>query len=148
LLCAVSVLVVGVSASPAFAQPQGKTLVAVVRGNVLFIDCVSGNFLSISKDKYVEQTGREPTPGLQSTTALPPQVLEALTSQTNPKPSDRPIREDAPDVCADYTVVTSLIDRARRETNVTGPGFTTSPANPPVSTPGTELLVCASPPCF
>lgn len=120
---------------------------AVVRGTVLFIDCVTGNFFSVGKDKYVAQTGKEPSPGLQPTDSLPPEVLAALTSPANPETAtQRALQEAPPDVCADYTLVSSLLDRVSRERNVTGTNFTTAPSNPPVFTPGTELT-CASQPC-
>lgn len=97
-----------VSYDPATAT----TLVAVVRGTVLFIDCLTGNFVNIGLNNYVSQTGSQPITGVVPTSSLPTAVQDALTSASNPNTQNqRAITGSPPDVCADFAFVQSLLGR-------------------------------------
>jgi len=124
------------------------TLVAVVQGRVIFIDCLTGNFLNISANNYMTQTGTQPLSGLVPTASLPAGVQAALTSPANDvTKGQRAIAGSAPDVCADFPRVVGLLSTVGLLTQ--GPPPTTNvdtiPATlPAIFTPGRDQQVCAS----
>lgn len=121
------------------------TLVAVVRGQVIFIDCLTGNFLNIGVNNYMTQTGTEPLSGVIPTASLPAAVQAALTSPTNATTTGhRAIQSSPPDVCADFPRVVNLLSRVALLTQGPPPE---EPATTPTVTPGRDQQVCASGVC-
>ena len=128
-------------------DPTTKTtLVAVTRGRVIFIDCLTGNFLNISVNNYMTQTGTQPLSGVVPTSSLPAAVQAALTSPVNPATQgQRAIQGSPPDVCADFTRVVNLLSTVGLLTQ--GPPVIVTEATPTAFTPGPDQQACASGPC-
>jgi hypothetical protein len=122
------------------------TLVATVQGRVIFIDCITGNFLNISANNYMRQTGTQPLTGVVPTSTLPAEIQAALTSPANAATAGhRAIQGSPPDVCADFPRVVGLLSTVGLLTQA--PPQETTETIPATFTPGRDRLPCVSLPC-
>lgn len=132
----------GSTAIVGYVPTTATTLVAVVQGRYIFIDCLTGNFLNISANNYMTQTGTEPLTGVVPTASLPADVQAALTASTNSvTKGHRAIAGSAPDVCADFSRVAGLLSTVGLLTQ--RPPTDVEPI-PATFTPGRDQQVCAS----
>jgi hypothetical protein len=122
------------------------TLVAVVQGRIIFIDCLTGNFLNIGANNYMTQTGTQPLTGVVPTSTLPADIQAALTASTNSvTKGQRAIASSPPDVCADFPRVVGLLSTVGLLTQV--PQTTNTDPIPTTFTPGRDIQACASGVC-
>ena len=126
-----------------------QTLVAVVRGQVAFIDCISGNFRNISVNQYVTMTGGQPISGVVPTTSLPEAVQNLLTAPASPGTAGQRAIADRtpPGDCADFGQVLTLLTRAGLTAGPPPAPFVPQPPTVVSIGPGPELLACTSEPC-
>ena len=135
-----TIFVVGYDATSA------QTLVAVVRGQVAFIDCLTGNFRNLSVNQYVTLTGGQPMSGVVATAALPEAVQKALTEPSNPTTAGQgAIDRSPPSQCADFAQVVTLLTKAGLVSTVPTVFIPAPPTTISTFTPGLE--VCTSNPC-
>ena len=126
-----------------------QTLVAVVRGQVAFIDCITGNFRNIGVNQYTTLTGGQPMSGVVPTTSLPEAVQNLLTAPANPTTAGQRAINDRtpPGDCADFGQVLTLLTRVGLVTGPPPAPFVPQP-QPVISIgPGRDLLACTSAPC-
>ena len=123
-----------------------QTLVAVVRGQVALIDCITGNFRNIGVNQYTTLTGTQPMSGVVPTTSLPEAVQNLLTAPANPGTAgQRAITDrEPPGDCGDFGQVLTLLTRAGL---VTGAPPTPIVPQQPTIVVGPQPLLCTSEPC-
>ena len=125
------------------------TLVAVVRGQVAFIDCITGNFRNIGVNQYTTLTGGQPISGVVPTTSLPEAVQNLLTAPANPTTAGQRAIADRtpPGDCADFGQVLTLLTRVGLVAGPPPAPFIPQPPTGVTIGPGPELLACTSEPC-
>jgi hypothetical protein len=128
---------------------NSRTLVAVTRGQVAFIDCITGNFRNISVNQYVTMTGGQPMSGVVPTTSLPEAIQNALTAPANPTTAGQRAINDRtpPGDCGDFGQIVTLLTRAGVVTGAPPIAVIPQPQPPIAVGPGPELTQCTSQPC-
>ena len=125
-----------------------QTLVAVVRGQVAFIDCITGNFRNIGVNQYTTLTGGQPMSGVVDTSALPEAVQNILNAPANPQTSGQRALEDRapPGDCGDFGQLITLLTRVGL---VSGPPPAALPVVPTttITLSPQPALTCNSDPC-
>ena len=121
-----------------------STMVAVARGQVTFIDCITGNFRNISINQYVTMTGGQPISGVVPTTSLPEAVQALMDAPANPATAGQRALADRtpPGDCADFAQVLAIVAR------ISGaPPAILAPPTVVTIGVGPVILACTSEPC-